>query len=161
MNFLGLSKPVHIRVALGEEEEGGAGGAARFLEYKTDKGLKEKLPLYTTGDTIKGTVTIEPLTAKRVDHVGIRIQLLGQIEIRSLGAHPEHHMVFIRVVYAGGRVLQCRWTPPGPPPCRIHPRGGHGRHILHAVLRSPLHPGRGHPPEVWEPTQNTTWCSSV
>ena len=81
MNFLGLSKPVHIRVALGEEEEGGAGGAARFLEYKTDKGLKEKLPLYTTGDTIKGTVTIEPLTAKRVDHVGIRIQLLGQIEI--------------------------------------------------------------------------------
>lgn len=39
------------------------------------------LPMYTTGDTVKGTVTIKPTSNKKVEHQGIRIELLGQVEL--------------------------------------------------------------------------------
>ena len=38
----------------------------------------EKLPLFREGETVAGTVVITPTSARRVEHQGLKIELLGQ-----------------------------------------------------------------------------------
>ena len=53
-----------------------------MVPFKKEGGGTETLPLYTTGDTVKGTVVVRTAAAnKRVEHQGIRVELLGQIEL--------------------------------------------------------------------------------
>uniref|UniRef100_A0A7R9XVG1 Vacuolar protein sorting-associated protein 26 n=1 Tax=Prasinoderma coloniale TaxID=156133 RepID=A0A7R9XVG1_9VIRI len=43
----------------------------------------EKLPLFREGETVAGTVVITPTSARRVEHQGLKIELLGQAELLS------------------------------------------------------------------------------
>ena len=92
MAFLGLGRaPLHVSVVL----DGPEGGAARpTVEVKERAGhlgggggagpageAAVELPLYTSGETVSGEIKLEPLTAKKVDYVGVRVELLGQVEL--------------------------------------------------------------------------------
>lgn len=52
---------------------------------------KELYPLYKDGESVRGSVTVRTKDGKRVDHLGIRVQLLGTIETFSndLRLHDE------------------------------------------------------------------------
>eukprot|EP00850_Spirogloea_muscicola_P024101 SM000442S16157 [mRNA] locus=s442:25410:28067:- [translate_table: standard] len=48
---------------------------------KKDHGQSELVPLFHGQDSVAGEVRIEPLPGKKVEHLGVKIELLGQIEL--------------------------------------------------------------------------------
>eukprot|EP00003_Mantamonas_plastica_P032254 TRINITY_DN869_c2_g1_i3.p2 TRINITY_DN869_c2_g1~~TRINITY_DN869_c2_g1_i3.p2 ORF type:complete len:110 (+),score=37.68 TRINITY_DN869_c2_g1_i3:546-875(+) len=50
---------------------------------KEVSGAKEdqRMPLFQTGDAVKGKVHINIKNGKKVDHIGVRCELIGQIEL--------------------------------------------------------------------------------
>ena len=75
MSFFGLGKAVTMDLTYA------AGGTQRTAVVKSDQGSLDTLPLFTDGDTVAGTVHISPSPGKRVDHLGVKIEVLGQIEL--------------------------------------------------------------------------------
>ena len=53
----------------------------RTTVVKSEQGSLDTLALFTSGDTIGGHVHLSPQPGKRVDHLGVKIEVLGQIEL--------------------------------------------------------------------------------
>ena len=58
----------------------GDGVKPELVTVRSASGVPETIPLYKDGDTVSGFVTVTPGFGKKVDHQGIKIELLGQIE---------------------------------------------------------------------------------
>lgn len=70
------------------------------VKYK--KGPTEELFRFTNHDNIRGTVTFVPKDGKRVEHMGIRVQLIGQIETPAdHGVHFEFVSLLCTLQEAG------------------------------------------------------------
>jgi len=51
-----------------------------MVEFKTgNKDRKEKAPLYKDGESVKGTVIVRPKDGKKLEHTGIKVNLIGSI----------------------------------------------------------------------------------
>ncbi|ODV57969.1 retromer subunit PEP8 [Ascoidea rubescens DSM 1968] len=72
-----FKSPIDIEVRLDNED------SRQHVEVKNRKGRKEKLPLYEDGESVKGQVTIRLRNNNKLDHLGIKIQLIGTIETHS------------------------------------------------------------------------------
>jgi len=58
--------------------------ARDMVEFKIGgKERKEKAPLYKDGESVKGTVIVRPKDGKKLEHTGIKINLIGSIGIFS------------------------------------------------------------------------------
>ncbi len=70
-------KPVcDIEIRLDGEDQ------RRSVEYKivgSKTERKEKAPLYLDGETVKGSVIIRPKDGKKLEHTGIKVNLIGII----------------------------------------------------------------------------------
>ncbi|GEQ70037.1 hypothetical protein JCM33374_g3713 [Metschnikowia sp. JCM 33374] len=66
--------PVDIEIRLDNEN------TRKHVEVKSPQGRTDSLPLYADGESVKGQVSIRPREGKRLEHVGIKVQLLGTIE---------------------------------------------------------------------------------
>ena len=54
--------------------------ARDMVEFKTGgKERKEKAPLYKDGESVKGTVIVRPKDGKKLEHTGIKVNLIGSI----------------------------------------------------------------------------------
>lgn len=71
-----FKSPVDIEIRLDTE------GDRSHLEVKRGNGRMEPVPLYKDGETVKGYVTVRPREGKKVDHIGVKVQLLGAIELK-------------------------------------------------------------------------------
>jgi len=62
-----------------------------MVEFKTGtKERREKAPLYKDGESVKGTVIIRPKDGKKLEHTGIKVNLIGSIEMYyDRGSHYE------------------------------------------------------------------------
>ena len=60
--------------------KGDDGVKPELVTVRSASGVLETIPLYKDGDTVSGLVTVTPGFGKKVDHQGIKIELLGQIE---------------------------------------------------------------------------------
>jgi len=70
------------------------------VKYK--KGSSEELFRFSNHDNIRGTVTFAPKDGKRVEHIGIRVQLIGQIETPAdHGSHFEFTSLQVTLSEAG------------------------------------------------------------
>jgi len=76
MNFLGFKAPCTVNVELFK----GEGVKPEMVTVRSTTGVQESMPLYNDGDTVSGVVTVTPSFGKKVDHQGVKIELLGQIE---------------------------------------------------------------------------------
>ncbi len=74
-----FSTPVDIDIILDE------GDSRTMVDVKTEKGRREKAPLYKDGESVKGAVTIRPKDGKRLEHTGIKVQFIGTIGRSSIG----------------------------------------------------------------------------
>ncbi|KAG0212557.1 Vacuolar protein sorting-associated protein 26B [Mortierella sp. NVP41] len=74
-NLFGFSAPVDIQVALNGEEE------RKMVEVKVDKDRREKFPLYFDGETVAGKIHIRVKDGKKLEHNGIRVEFVGNIEL--------------------------------------------------------------------------------
>ncbi|GME83419.1 unnamed protein product [Ambrosiozyma monospora] len=85
MSFI-FKSPLDIELRLDDEE------TRKTIEVKNSKGRKEKLPLYKDGESVKGQVTIRTRDNKRVEHLGIKIQLFGTIETSNDGVATDNFL---------------------------------------------------------------------
>ncbi|KNE55487.1 hypothetical protein AMAG_01376 [Allomyces macrogynus ATCC 38327] len=69
---LGTNADVDIRFD-GEEQR-------QWVDVKVNRDQRDKFPLYADGETVTGKVTIRVKDGKKLEHAGIRVQFLGQIE---------------------------------------------------------------------------------
>lgn len=75
MSFLGFGRVCAVEVTYD------AGDAQPMCSVKNEQGTAhERLPLFTTGETIKGVVHVAPIPGKKFEHRGVRVELVGQIE---------------------------------------------------------------------------------
>ncbi|CAA6665340.1 unnamed protein product [Spirodela intermedia] len=51
------------------------------VPMKKENGKTEMVPLFRSHENISGEVSIKPLSGKKIEHTGIKIELLGQIEL--------------------------------------------------------------------------------
>ncbi|KAI9221169.1 putative PEP8-vacuolar protein sorting/targeting protein [Blastocladiella britannica] len=76
MNSLfGLGTSAEIDVRFTNEEQ------RKWVDVKVGRDQRDKFPLYADGETITGKVTVRVKDGKKLEHNGIRIQFLGQIEM--------------------------------------------------------------------------------
>lgn len=69
--------PLDIEIRLDNEQ------SRKTIDVKTPQGRLEKLPVYQDGESVKGSITIRTRDGKKVDHMGIKVQLLGVIETNT------------------------------------------------------------------------------
>lgn len=74
MNFLGFGPSSTIEVDFG-------GAERRTVTIKGDGGSAETLPLFSGVETLAGQVRVTPPPGKKLEHTGVKIELLGQIEL--------------------------------------------------------------------------------
>lgn len=66
--------PLDIEIRLDNEE------SRKHTEVKTPQGRLEKLPVYKDGESVKGIITLRTKEGKKVEHLGVKVQLLGSID---------------------------------------------------------------------------------
>ncbi|CAH9116184.1 unnamed protein product [Cuscuta europaea] len=79
MNYiLGAFKPAcHISVTFSD------GKSRKQIPLKKENGQTVMAPLFHSQENIVGKISIEPISGKKVEHNGIKVELLGQIEMYS------------------------------------------------------------------------------
>lgn len=75
--------PLDIEIRLAGEEK------REHVDVKTEKGRRERYPLYMDGESIKGSVTIRPKDGKKLEHTGIKVQFVGSIEMPHDRTHDD------------------------------------------------------------------------
>lgn len=77
MNYIigAFKPPCNILVSFAD------GRTRKQVPLKNEKGQTVKVPLFQSQENIIGEVTVEPLQGKKVEHNGVKIELLGQIEL--------------------------------------------------------------------------------
>ncbi|PIK57825.1 putative vacuolar protein sorting-associated protein 26B-like [Apostichopus japonicus] len=78
MSFLGFGQGADIDIVLDDAS------TRKQAEIKTEDGRKEKLYLFYDGESITGKVNVT-LKGKKLEHQGIRIEFVGQIELARPG----------------------------------------------------------------------------
>ncbi|KAF5095155.1 hypothetical protein D0Z03_001894 [Geotrichum reessii] len=79
-----FKSPLDIDIRLKGEDQ------REHVDVKTNKGRREKFPLYLDGETVKGSVTIRPRDGKKLEHTGIKVQFIGSIEMSNdRGQHDD------------------------------------------------------------------------
>ncbi|KAK4780117.1 hypothetical protein SAY87_016223 [Trapa incisa] len=77
MNFLigAFKPPCNVSITFSDE------GTRAQVSLKKDNGQSIMVPLFQNQESIIGEVIIEPLQGKKLEHTGVKIELLGQIEL--------------------------------------------------------------------------------
>lgn len=68
-----FSTPVDIDIVLEDSDD------RETVDVRLDKNRREKVPLYSDGESVKGAVTVRPKDGKRLEHTGIKLQFIGTI----------------------------------------------------------------------------------
>ncbi|KAF3987222.1 hypothetical protein FT663_04043 [Candidozyma haemuli var. vulneris] len=66
--------PLDIEIRLEDEK------SRKHIELKSKQGRIESFPLFRDGESVKGQVTLRSRGGKVVEHIGVKVQLLGVIE---------------------------------------------------------------------------------
>ena len=78
MSFI-FKSPLDVEINLDSED------TREVVEVNSSKGRKERLLLYKDGETVRGVAILRTRDNKKVEHNGIRVQLLGTIETHNEG----------------------------------------------------------------------------
>jgi vacuolar protein sorting-associated protein 26 len=85
-----------------EFDDGPAG--ARFASVRGRRGEREALRLFADGDTLAGRVVVTPVPGRRVEHLGVRVQLLGAVELAAERGAPHEFLSLVRDLAPPGQL---------------------------------------------------------
>jgi len=91
--------------------QGGASTSQKTITVIDKKGQRQSIPCFTNKDTITGEVKLYPIPGKRVDHQGVRVQLVGEIELASERGHPHEFLSLVRDVAPPGDLFSTQTYP--------------------------------------------------
>lgn len=89
----------------------GSSGAVPRVQVKGKRGDSELLPLYRNKDTVVGQVKVIPVPGKRLEHLGIRVQLVGEIILTSDKSHPHEIISLVRDLAPPGDIVDQKIFP--------------------------------------------------
>ncbi|CCH61009.1 hypothetical protein TBLA_0D05160 [Henningerozyma blattae CBS 6284] len=80
-----FKSPIDIEISFDGEED------RRHIELNNGSGsgsktLVDRLPVYEDGESVSGSATIRVKEGKKIEHLGIRVSLIGCIDMLSVGA---------------------------------------------------------------------------
>ncbi|RZC56312.1 hypothetical protein C5167_015157 [Papaver somniferum] len=77
MNYLigAFKSPCHFSINFVD------GRTRKQVQLKKENGQTAMVPLFRSQESIVGEVVLEPIQGKKVEHTGVKIELLGQIEL--------------------------------------------------------------------------------
>ncbi|RKP05302.1 putative PEP8-vacuolar protein sorting/targeting protein [Thamnocephalis sphaerospora] len=75
MSFFGFGAQADVEVVLDGAEK------RKYVEVKTEKDRREKVPLYLDGEPVSGKVAVRIRDGKRLEHNGIKVEFIGLIEM--------------------------------------------------------------------------------
>jgi vacuolar protein sorting-associated protein 26 len=77
---------------------------ARFASVRGRRGEREALRLFADGDTLAGRVVVTPVPGRRVEHLGVRVQLLGAVELAAERGAPHEFLSLVRDLAPPGQL---------------------------------------------------------
>jgi vacuolar protein sorting-associated protein 26 len=99
MSFLGFGSTAEIAIELAD------GDKRKKVDVKNEDGKKEKLPLYLDGESVSGKVHLN-LKGKKLEHQGIRIEFVGQIELYFDRGNHHDFLSLVRQLSPPGELTQ-------------------------------------------------------
>lgn len=72
-----FKSPLNIEIRLDNESE------RKHVDIPSTLGRTDTIPVYADGESVKGAVTVRTKEGKKVDHVGIKVQLFGTIQSQT------------------------------------------------------------------------------
>ena len=72
-SLFSFSTPVDIDVRLEDEHD------RKQVDVKLESPAKETLPVYFDGESLRGSVVVQPRNTKRMQHDGVKIEFIGCI----------------------------------------------------------------------------------
>ncbi|KAI5967370.1 vps26 [Candida margitis] len=97
--------PLEIEIRLENEE------SRKHAEIKNPHGRIDKLPIYSDGESVKGVVTLYTKEGKRVEHQGVKVQLLGSIETNNDGLSSSNFLSLATELAAPGQLVHSESYP--------------------------------------------------
>ena len=101
MNFLGFGQSAEVDIVFDGAEN------RKWAEIKTEDGKKEKYLLYYDGETVSGKVNVSlKKPGSKVEHQGIKIELIGQIELYYDRGNHHEFLSLVRELARPGDLIQ-------------------------------------------------------
>lgn len=101
MSFFGLGQSAEVVISLDDVDK------RKLVDVKNEEGKKEKLPLYFDGESVSGTVSIT-LKGRKLDHNGIRVEFVGQIEMYYDRGNHHDFLSLVRQLDPPGELAQSK-----------------------------------------------------
>ncbi|GMP99243.1 hypothetical protein CsSME_00046787 [Camellia sinensis var. sinensis] len=96
MNFLigAFKPPCNISISFADAR------TRKQVPLKKENGQTIMVPLFQSQENIVGEVLIEPQQGKKVEHTGVKIELLGQIGLFNLLEDVTDYMYFVWIIFS-------------------------------------------------------------
>lgn len=98
MSFFGFGASADIAIELKDQ------GSLPLINIKNEQGVDEKAFLFTGKETVTGTVKIALGKTKKLEHIGIKIELIGQIELLYDRGNPYDFTSLVRELAPPGEI---------------------------------------------------------
>lgn len=96
MNFLGFGSSADIQILFKDED------SLPKVGIRTESKEVQQLPMFKGKDTVAGTVTIDVKPGKKIEHMGVKIELIGQIEFTYDRSNPYEFTSLVRELDTAG-----------------------------------------------------------
>jgi len=98
MSFFGFGSAASVTIKLNGQEE------QKHAAVKNEAGEIETLPLFVGIETVAGTVSVALVKGKKLDHLGIKIELIGQVELLYDRGNPYEFTGLVRELEPHGEL---------------------------------------------------------
>jgi len=83
-------------------------GAQRTIQVPNESGGTDTLALYHSQEPVKGTVHVRLNAGKKLDHAGVRVELIGQIELFYDRSNPYEFTNIVRELEPAGELTESK-----------------------------------------------------
>ena len=97
-SLFSFSSPVDIDIRLEDEHK------RKTVDVKTVGASKETYPVYYDGESVRGSVVIQPRHAKKLQHDGIKIELLGCRDLLYDRGNQDEFLALVEDLAPAGEV---------------------------------------------------------
>jgi len=105
MSFFGFGTSCEIRIEFKNQSD------IKKVAMKNDNGELEDLFMFIGNEDISGTVFVEVPKGKKIEHIGIKIEMIGLIEYVYDRGNPYEFISLVRELEAPGELLESKKYP--------------------------------------------------
>lgn len=98
MSFFGFGSTCDLAISFKDQEN------LQQVQYKNENGDVERLYLFTGNETVAGTVNVTLKNNKKIEHIGMKIELIGQIELLYDRSNPYEFTSLVRELEPPGEL---------------------------------------------------------